>query len=98
MSIWGYVGNFKIKSKKDAERFLNMFADDGFICGKDTLLYWSDGEEDYCLTAASASVATRPVAERGNIFSPYFDEGKGYIDLIWKTRKHINKRFFSKEY
>ena len=36
-------------------------------------------------------------AWHGNIFNPYFDEGKGYADLIWKTRKYINAKWFNKE-
>lgn len=94
--IFCYCADFRIRSKKDAEKFLNMATDKDF--GKyDGALYWSDGKDDYCLDAASASVSTRPVAWRGNIFNPYFDEGKGYVDLIWKTRKHINATWFNKE-
>lgn len=94
--LFGYTGNFKIRSKADAEKFLNMASDPDFM-KYDGALYWSDGKDDYCLDAASARVSTRPVAWRGNIFNPYFDDGKGYVDLIWKTRKHINAKWFTPE-
>lgn len=102
MKVFCYRTDFRIKSKKDAEKFLNMATDPDF--GKyDGDLYWSDGETDYCLDAKRASVSTRPVFCRGDIFSPYFDEGRGdvkrnaYIDTIWRTRKYINATWFAEE-
>ena len=96
VQIFGHVVGFKIRSKKDAEHFLHM-KDSGDFCHYKGELYWTDGETDYCLDASRESVSTRPVAWRGNIFNPYFDEGKGYVDLIWKTRKYINAQWFTKE-
>lgn len=96
MTIFCYPADFRIRSKKDAEKLLNAANDPDFGHFKGAL-YWNDGETDYCLDASRASVSTRPVAWRGDIFAPYFDEGKGYIETIWKTRKFINAQWFCEE-
>lgn len=98
MKVFCYRSDFRIKTKKDAERFLNMASDPDFAKFNGEL-YWSDGETDYCLDAKSASVSERPVSCRGEIFSPYFDDGKkeSYINTIWRTRKYINAKWFTEE-
>lgn len=98
MVVFCYRSDFKIRSKKDAEKFLDMVdsPDFGKYSGE---LYWSDGEADYCLNAKAKSVSSRPVAWRGNIFNPYLCEGKrdAYIETIWRTRNHINAKWFTEE-
>lgn len=79
--VFCWPRDFRIKTKADAEKFLTI---------SKGAFYWSDGETDYWME--NGTVTTRPVWMRGNIFNPYLDEGKGYADLIWKTRKYINAR------
>ncbi|MBR3353821.1 MAG: hypothetical protein IKG47_00480 [Oscillospiraceae bacterium] len=81
MYIFSYPSNFRIRKKSDAERFLTISKGS---------FWWSDGQTDYMME--DGKVCTRPVFMRGNIFNPYMDDGKGYADLIWKTRKYINKK------
>lgn len=79
--IFCWPANFRVRTKADAERFLTI---------SKGAFFWTDGETDYWME--NGTVKTRPVWMRGNIFNPYMDEGKGYADLIWKTRKYINAR------
>jgi hypothetical protein len=81
MNIFCYPSDFHIRTKADAERFLTISKGSFF---------WSDGETDYWME--NGRVSTRPVCMRGSIFNPYMDEGSGYADLIWNTRKHINAK------
>ena len=81
MIIFCIPAGFRIKTKQDAEKFLTISGG---------AFFWSDGETDYWME--HGTVTTRPVFMRGNIFNPYLDEGKGYADLIWKTRKYINRK------
>lgn len=84
MSCFSYPSNFRIRTKADAERFLTISKGS---------FWWSDGETDYLME--NGRITTRPVFMRGNIFNPYMDAGKGYADLIWKTRKYINAKLSS---
>ena len=79
MYIFGYPAGFKIRRKADAERFLTISKGE---------FHWSDGETDFWMK--DGKVIYRPVSMRGSIFNPCFDDGGGYVDLIWKQRKHIN--------
>ena len=96
--IFCYRADFKIRTQEDAKRFLHMVNDPDF--GRyDGELYWTDGETDFCLNAAEASVSTRSVTERGNIFSPYFCDNDEHeaVNAIYKTRKYINARWFNED-
>lgn len=88
MTLFCYPGGFKIKSKADARRFLEMAAEQP--------VYWHDDELDYCLqlTHYEPDVATRPQGCRGNIFAPYVVEDDP-VQTIWNTRKYINAQIFS---
>ena len=81
---------FKIKSKADAEKMLNM--------ATNTELYWHDDQYDYYLMRFpdGPEVARRPLFERGNIFSPYLVLTDP-VQAIWDTRKYINHQIFSDE-
>ena len=79
MNIFCYPADFRIKTKADAERFLTI---------SKGAFFWCDGTFDYWME--NGTVKMRPVLMRGSIFNPYLDEGSGYADLIWKTRKYIN--------
>lgn len=96
MTIFICPTNFKIRKKADAETFLNMADQDNYNFGHfQGEVYWHDDEYDYCLSAKTKRVSWRPISMRGNIFNPYFDDGSGYIDLIWDTRKYINDQLFT---
>lgn len=47
-------------------------------------------ESKACGKALATKVTYRPVSMRGSIFNPCFDDGGGYVDLVWKQRKYIN--------
>ena len=81
---------FKIKSKADAEKMLNM--------ATNTELYWHDDQYDYYLMRVKdvPEVARRPLFERGNIFSPYLVLTDP-VQAIWDTRKYINAQIFSRD-
>lgn len=81
MYIFCYPSDFRIRTKADAEKFLTI---------SKGAFHWTDGKTDYIME--DGRVITRPVVMRGNIFNPYFDDGSGYSDLVWKTRKHINAK------
>lgn len=79
--VFCYPGNFRIKSKADAAKFLTI---------SKGVFTWSDEENDYEME--NGKVAWRPISMRGNIFNPYLDDGKDYDKLIWKCRKYINRK------
>ena len=79
--LFCYPADFRIRTKADAEKFLTI---------SKGAFWWSDGKTDYHMEGGA--VSTRPVWMRDNIFNPYLDEGSGYADLIWKTRKFINAK------
>lgn len=81
MYIFCYPSDFRIRTKADAEKFLTI---------SKGAFHWTDGKTDYIME--DGRVMTRSVMERGNVFSPYFDDGRGYADLVWKTRKYINAK------
>lgn len=89
MTVFMWPTGFKIKSKADARRFLEMAAEQP--------VYWHDDELDYRLEFSrewEPQVATRPQGCRGNIFSPYVVEVDP-VQTIWNTRKYINAQIFS---
>ncbi len=94
MTIFMYPSDFKIKSKADASRFLNMRDEKGFGASSGEV-YWCDDTYDYCLYIEDANVGHRLKSERGNIFSPYFVDPKESLSTIWRTRKHINAKWFT---
>lgn len=79
--VFCYPSRFRIRTKEDAAKFLTI---------SKGAFWWSDGETDYWME--NGKVATRPVFMRGNIFNPYMCASEGYVDLIWNTRKYINKK------
>ena len=81
MNIFCYPSKFRIRTKKDAERFLTI---------SKGAFYWTDGKTDYWME--NGTVKFRPVFMRGNIFNPYLDDGSNYADIIWQTRKFINAK------
>lgn len=93
MIIFGYRHGFKIRSKKDAEQFLNCHNESDF-CYAEQEVYWNDGKDDFCLYPDDKSVGYRSMSERGNIFSPYLILDNP-VEVIWKNRKYINKQLFS---
>ena len=97
MGMIVFKGDFKIKSKKDAEAFFKM-EKNSVVNASDGEYYWSDGVKDYYLdvNGDSREVYERLVTERGNIFSPYW-QVLDPVDVIWKTRKFINNKWFWKE-
>ena len=104
MIVFGYVSDFKIRKKADAEAFVNMCDGQPCFCGKYTgVLYWTDGERDYCFDANAKRVSMRWARERGNIFSPYFEcrnypfTGATVVDVVWFFRKYINAQIFGEE-
>lgn len=100
-SIYGliiYTNGFKIRSKDDAKAFFKM-KKGSHVEASDGDFYWDDGKHDYYLRVKGngRDVFSRPVFERGNIFSPYFQE-QDPVTVIWNTRKYINRKFFSDQY
>ena len=93
MTIKMHPYGFKIRSKKDAERFLHQIEDSGFYSGSGEW-YWHSHTQDYCLNVKARRVCSRPMSERGNIFSPYL-QVLDAVNTIWVTRKYINQQLFS---
>ena len=88
---------FKIKSKADAKAFFEM-KKHSKVSASDGEFYWSDGKEDYYLEVRKdyRGVYSRPCWARGDIFFPYCQE-LDPLDVIWKTRKYINAKWFTRE-
>lgn len=99
MTIFGYRGDFKIRTKSDAKAFLQMATRRDIFCAVPDELYWNDGKTDYCLDTKDETVSERSVTERGNIFSPYFCDNDEHeaVNTIYKTRKYINARWFNED-
>lgn len=95
MRIFMYRKSFKIRSKADAEKLLNMGTDPDFgRCEQE--FYWHDEKNDYYIDPKRCEVFSRPLFCRGNIFNPYCQEVNA-VDTIWKTRKCINAQHFPAE-
>lgn len=89
---------FKIKSKADAQAFFDM-KKGGAVSASDGEFYWNTTTTDYYLAVKGdkRSVFSRPMFERGNIFAPYV-QVLDPVETIWKTRKWINAKWFTKNY
>jgi len=80
----------QIRSKKDAEKFLNSFSGTLYLPAYEEV----HGEIDICIEGnreKGRHVSFRPATERGNIFSPYWS----YVDpveAIWMFRKYVNAK------
>lgn len=95
MNIFCWTVGFKIKSKADARKLLNMKNESDFgHCETD--FYWTDGERDYYISPGEQLVYQRFCSERGNPFSPYW-QVLDPVETIWKTRKYINDQYFCRE-
>ena len=93
MRLFCYRVGFKVRSKADAVKLLNMIDDPDF--GRcEAELYWHDDHSDYYISPKHREVYERPIFCRGNIFNPYVQEPDP-IETIWKTRKYINAQIFS---
>lgn len=92
ISIHMYPGDFKIRSKADARRFLEQ---DGFSAS-DNEWYWHSNTHDYCLDCKRHDVSSRPLTERGDIFSPYV-QVRDSLNTVWVLRKFINAQLFSRD-
>jgi len=97
VALMSCKGDFKIRSKKDAQAFFDM-KKEGAVHATNGEYYWHDGEMDYYLAVKEnyRKVFQRFMSERGNIFSPYW-EVLDPVETIWKTRKYINAKWFSNE-
>ena len=95
--IMMFKSDFKIKSKKDAEAFFKM-EKGSIVQASNGEYYWCDGVFDYYLSVSGEhrGVYERNISERGDVFSPYF-QVLDPVDVIWKTRKYINAKWFWKE-
>lgn len=93
MYLFIYPASFKIRSKADAEKFLNAHDESGFGHAEQEI-HWSDGQLDYWLDPIAKRVLSRHVSQRGNIFSPCFEEPEP-VNIIWNTRKYINEQVFT---
>ena len=91
IAIWPVT--FKIRTKSDASRFLDMVDERGFGKG-DGEIYWYDDRNDYCLYVKRKQVGSRPQFARGNIFFPYLIDDNP-LEIIWKKRKYINQQLFA---
>ena len=96
MRIFIWRSGFKIRSKKDAEHFLNCHDSSDFGHAEEDI-YWCDEKNDYCLYPKYKRVGVRSQRERGNIFSPYLIL-ENPVEVIWKTRKYINWQLFNEDY
>ena len=97
MALMSYSGDFKIRSKKDAQAFLEM-RKDGPVHATNGEYYWMDADNDYYLAVRgeSRNVYSRPRWARGDIFFPYCQEINP-LETIWATRKYINRKWFNRE-
>lgn len=93
MTITMYPYGFKIRSKADVECFLHQVESHDFYSGSGEW-YWHSHTHDYCLNVKARRVCSRPMSERGNIFSPYV-QVMDAASTIWNTRKYINQQLFS---
>ena len=91
--LWPY--GFKIRSKADARKLLNMREESDFGYAEQEF-YWHDDEYDYCIYPKRKTVARRPISCRGNIFNPYLVL-KDPVEVIWKNRKYINAQRFCED-
>ena len=94
MSIIYYPAGFKIKSRADAHKCVEIFRK---ATGDH---YFNDGVFDYYTD--KDGIYERSMTERGNIFSPYFEIVKlnntlDAINTVWKLRKAINHCIFTSE-
>lgn len=96
-ALMSYSGDFKIRSKKDAQAFFDM-KKEGPVHATDGEFYWWDADNDYYLEVRGEyrGVYSRPRFARGNIFFPYCEEINP-VGVIWATRKYINRKWFSRE-
>lgn len=92
LGAWRNIPGFKIRSKKDAETFLNEVILSG----------------DYYVQISSTKVLniSRPSRganihigyKTGNIFDPFnpilVEDSEKYVDIVYKERKYINAYFF----
>ena len=92
MRLFISKAGFKIRTKADAEKFLNAGTDPDFGRVEEEI-YWSDDTKDYCLYPVMKEVGFRSQRERGNIFAPYIIVDNP-VDVIWKTRKWLNWQLF----
>ena len=74
-----------IKSKADAEKFVNSFGGEAYLSTDDTDFTIEKDKHGRFIACA------RSVSERGNIFSPYFQVSKDPVDWCWKHRKMLNR-------
>lgn len=90
-------GDFKIRSKKDAQAFFDM-KKDGPVNATDGEFYWNTTTTDYYLSVNgnTRNVYSRPMFARGDIFFPYC-QVTDPVEAIWKTRKYINRKWFNRE-
>lgn len=93
MRLFMWPAFFKIRSKADAAKLLNMVNESDFGHAE-AEFYWHDDDNDYCIYPKSKQVGQRPKFARGNIFFPYLILDNP-VDVIWKNRKLINSQHFS---
>lgn len=93
MNLFIWRAGFKIKSKADAEKFLNAHNESDFGHAESDI-HWCDGEYDYWLEPKEKRVVVRSVEERGNIFALCF-ECVDPVETIYRTRKYINSQVFA---
>lgn len=102
MSFMMTNSDFKIRKKTDAVCFLlsgekgRKLPDDG--CIAHGCFSWSDGVNDYEIYTNRGVVCYRSVDYRGDMFQPMLAvDGIEAINIIWKTRKHVNKCIFERD-
>lgn len=92
MNILVYPAKFKIRSKADANKFLNChdLKEFGFA---EADIHWDDGSFDYWLDPITKQVSMKLISQRSNPFFPLVQSARP-IDMIFETRRFINKQVF----